>query len=45
MIGDNPATDIAGAERLGMASILVEPGSEVCLSDLIAPQDGRSLER
>lgn len=43
MIGDNPATDIAGAERLGMASILVEPGSEVCLSDLIAPQNGRSL--
>lgn len=25
MIGDNPKTDIAGAERIGMASILVHP--------------------
>jgi HAD superfamily hydrolase (TIGR01450 family) len=26
MIGDNPLTDVAGAERLGMASILLSPG-------------------
>ncbi len=41
MIGDNPVTDIAGAEKLGMTSILVSPGSEVCLRDLIAPLDQR----
>lgn len=34
MIGDNSSTDIQGADRLGMASILVDPGSELCLSAL-----------
>ncbi len=34
MIGDNAATDIRGADKLGMDSILVEPGSELCLSAL-----------
>jgi len=34
MIGDNLSTDIAGARALGMASILVSPGSALTLRDL-----------
>lgn len=34
MIGDNPQTDIIGAKRLNMASILVRPGSSLRLADL-----------
>jgi HAD superfamily hydrolase (TIGR01450 family) len=34
MIGDNPSTDIKGADRLGMESILVKPGSDLRLSAL-----------
>jgi HAD superfamily hydrolase (TIGR01450 family) len=34
MIGDNRVTDIAGAQLLGMRSILVSPGSELSLGDL-----------
>ncbi|MCA3694803.1 HAD hydrolase-like protein [Aquidulcibacter sp.] len=34
MIGDNPATDIKGADGLGMESILVKPGSDLRLSAL-----------
>jgi 4-nitrophenyl phosphatase len=39
MVGDNIHTDIEGADRLGMPSILVAPGSELLFNDLInAPQ-------
>jgi len=34
MIGDNPQTDIVGANQLNMASILVSPGSNLSLADL-----------
>lgn len=34
MIGDNPQTDIIGANQLNMASILVSPGSNLSLADL-----------
>lgn len=34
MIGDNASTDIKGANGLGMDSILVDPGSDLCLSAL-----------
>jgi HAD superfamily hydrolase (TIGR01450 family) len=34
MIGDNTSTDIKGADKLGMASILVDPGSDLSLSAL-----------
>jgi HAD superfamily hydrolase (TIGR01450 family) len=34
MIGDNPMTDIVGAEKLNMTSILVSPGSSLTLGDL-----------
>lgn len=34
MIGDNPLTDIAGAQAVGMESILVAPGSALTLRDL-----------
>lgn len=37
MIGDNPLTDIAGARSVGMASILVAPGSALTLRDLLPP--------
>ena len=36
MIGDNPTTDIAGADALGMQSILVGGRSEINLQDLIS---------
>lgn len=35
MIGDNPLTDILGAAAIGMASILVAPGSSMTLRDLL----------
>jgi len=35
MIGDNPATDVLGARRLGMSAVLVQPGSPVSLLDLL----------
>lgn len=34
MIGDNPLTDIEGARRLGIAALLVSPGSALGLGDL-----------
>lgn len=34
MIGDNPATDIAGAQQLGLPAILVSPGTDLLLADL-----------
>jgi 4-nitrophenyl phosphatase len=34
MIGDNPDTDILGANKLDMGSILVSPGSSLLLTDL-----------
>jgi 4-nitrophenyl phosphatase len=37
MIGDNPATDIAGAEALGMHGLLVGPRSGLSLHELAAP--------
>lgn len=36
MIGDNPATDMAGALALGMAGVLVGPRSGLSLADLVA---------
>jgi HAD superfamily hydrolase (TIGR01509 family) len=37
MIGDNPLTDGAGANRIGMASILVGPlGHYASIADLVA---------
>ncbi|MFN4176462.1 HAD-IIA family hydrolase [Phenylobacterium sp.] len=35
MIGDNPATDMAGALALGMAGVLVGPHSGLALADLL----------
>jgi HAD superfamily hydrolase (TIGR01450 family) len=35
MVGDNPATDIIGASRLSMPTILVTPGSKLSLVDLL----------
>ncbi len=35
MIGDNPATDIAGAEALGLESILIGPQSGLRFEDLL----------
>jgi HAD superfamily hydrolase (TIGR01450 family) len=35
MIGDNPATDIAGADALGMQSILVGPRASIGFQDLV----------
>jgi len=37
MVGDNIHTDIAGANSMGMASILVAPGSPLSFSELIDP--------
>jgi 4-nitrophenyl phosphatase len=34
MIGDNPATDIIGAQQFNMAAVLVSPGSKMSLADL-----------
>ena len=34
MIGDNPSTDIVGAQALNMESLLVSPGSNLCLGNL-----------
>ncbi|WP_019962218.1 HAD-IIA family hydrolase [Woodsholea maritima] len=35
MIGDNPATDIAGAQKIGMSAILIGPDEGVMLGDLM----------
>ncbi len=35
MIGDNPDTDIKGAHRLGMPSLLMAPGSRLTFSELL----------
>lgn len=40
MIGDNPATDIAGASALGLPSLLVGPRSKVMFEDLLATANG-----
>ena len=37
MIGDNLHTDVEGARRLGMASILVAPGSALSFAELVEP--------
>lgn len=46
MIGDNPATDMAGAAAFGMYGVLVGPDSELDFDDLLAepadlPRQGR----
>lgn len=38
MIGDNPATDVAGADALGMPSILLNPRSAIGFQDLLLNQ-------
>ena len=35
MIGDNPETDIAGAERLGLATVALSPADGVTLEALV----------
>lgn len=40
MIGDNPATDIAGAEAMGLRSLLIGPGSALSFERLL---DRRSV--
>jgi 4-nitrophenyl phosphatase len=40
MIGDNPATDIAGADAFGLASILVGPRAGIGLEHLAGPRAG-----
>lgn len=40
MVGDNIHTDIEGANIMGMASVLVAPGSKLSFSELIDPAQG-----
>ena len=44
MIGDNPATDIAGAEAFGLGSLLIGAKSGLGFEDLLA-EAGRSNVR
>ncbi|MDZ3832199.1 MAG: HAD-IIA family hydrolase [Sphingopyxis sp.] len=41
MIGDNPETDMAGAQRLGMAALLLGPGGHLPVLDVRAPAQHR----
>jgi 4-nitrophenyl phosphatase len=38
MIGDNPATDIAGAAALGLQGVLIGPASNLDFRDLLDPR-------
>ena len=40
MIGDNPATDAAGAEAFGLSSILIGARSALSFEDLLAEDAG-----
>jgi HAD superfamily hydrolase (TIGR01509 family) len=43
-VGDTPAADIAGAERVGIQAILIEENSNIVMERGIAPEDQKTIK-